>query len=60
MFDDENEPRHKKPVLEKLDKYSLDELAERIENLKAEIVRTEEEIRRKKAASAAAAGFFKT
>jgi uncharacterized small protein (DUF1192 family) len=59
MFDDELEPRHKKQMPEKLDKYSLDELAERIVMLKAEIARTEDEIARKKAANAAATNFFK-
>jgi uncharacterized small protein (DUF1192 family) len=60
MFDDDLDPRTKKPVLKKLDKFSLDELNDYIELMKAEIARVEEEIGRKKAASAAASSFFKS
>ncbi len=60
MFDDDLEPKKKTPVLKSLEKLSLDELAAYIEDLKAEILRTEGEIARKKAHAAAASSFFKT
>ena len=60
MFEnDDLDPRTKKPVLRKLDNFSLSELDEYIIRLKAEIVRAEEEIKRKRAASEAASTFFK-
>ncbi len=59
MFDDDLDPRTKKPVLKKLDRYSIDELYEYIENMKAEITRAEAEIKQKKAATDAAASIFK-
>lgn len=59
MFDDDLDPRVKKPVLKKLDNYSVDELRDYIALLKAEIERAEQEIARKKAAADAASLFFK-
>ncbi len=58
---DEDAPR-KKPVHEigeDLSKMSLDELAERVEILKAEIARIEEASASKKASADVAASFFK-
>ncbi len=60
MFDDDLDPRTKKPVLKKLDNYSIDELHAYIKNMKAEIARVETEIKRKKAATDAAANIFKS
>ena len=59
MFD-ESEPQKKttKPV--NLEPLSVDELLARVEELKAEIVRTEGEIAKKKAYASAASSFFKT
>jgi uncharacterized small protein (DUF1192 family) len=59
---DEDLPKKKKPVHElgeDLAKLSLDELAERIEMLKAEIARLEEAIRAKRASVDVAASFFR-
>lgn len=60
MFDDELEPKKKgaKPV--NLEPLSVDELLKRVDDLKAEIVRTEAEITKKKAYASAASTFFKT
>ena len=60
MFDDENEPRKKPSTFKDLERLSLDELNDYIEELKAEIVRAEEDIKKKKAKMAAASTFFKT
>jgi len=60
MFDDELEPRKKPQTLKNLERMSLDELAEYIMELKAEIVRVEEDIVRKKAKMQAASSFFKS
>jgi uncharacterized small protein (DUF1192 family) len=60
MFNDENEPRKKPPTFKDLERLSLDELDDYIAELKAEIVRTEEDIKKKKAKMAAASTFFKT
>lgn len=60
MFDDENEPRKKPSSFKDLERLSLDELDEYIAELKAEIVRAEEDIKKKKAKMAAASSFFKT
>lgn len=59
MFDDELEPRTKKPAVKNLEPMSVDELLAYIEGMKAEIVRTEEEIKRKKAHLEAASSIFK-
>lgn len=60
MFDDDLAPKKKIPALKNLEPLSLDELAAYIDDLKAEIVRTEGEIARKKAHAAAASSFFKS
>ncbi len=60
MFDDEPGPKKKLPALKNLEPLSLDELAAYIDDLKAEITRTEGEISRKKAHAAAASSFFKS
>ena len=59
MFDD-LEPQKKTPKLVNLEPLSVDELLIRVEELKAEIVRTEAEIAKKKAYASAASSFFKT
>jgi uncharacterized small protein (DUF1192 family) len=60
MFNDENEPRKKPSAFQDLERLSIDELENYITELKAEIVRAEEDIKRKKAKIEAAAAFFKT
>ena len=60
MFDEDIDPKTKKPALKNLEPLSLDELAQYIEDLKAEIARTENEVEKKKAHQNAAASFFKT
>jgi uncharacterized small protein (DUF1192 family) len=60
-FDDEDKPK-KKPVHEigeDLGKLSLDELAHRVEALKAEIGRIEEAAAAKRSSAALAESFFK-
>ncbi len=59
MHDDDLDPRNpvRKPKI--LDSYSLDELAEYISILKAEITRVEGEIVKKKQHRDAVAGLFK-
>jgi len=59
MFDDENEPQKKTPTLKNLEPMSVDELEEYIKDMKAEIVRTEDEIKRKKVHMDAASSIFK-
>ncbi len=59
MFDDDLDPKKKAAKLKNLEPMSVDELVAYVENLKAEIVRTEAEIARKKAYAQAASGFFK-
>ena len=58
MFE-ELEDRKKPQTPKDLEPCSLDELAEYIENLKAEIIRTEAEIEKKKAHMDAASSAFK-
>ena len=60
MFFDENEPIKKQASVKNLERMSLDELAEYIVELRAEIVRVEADIEKKKAKMAAASSFFKT
>lgn len=60
MFDDDLGPASKKPSPKNLEPMSIDELENYIMELKAEIVRTEGEIKRKKAHQAAAASIFKS
>lgn len=59
MFDDDLDPRTKKPALKNLEPLSIDELRDYIASLKEEITRTEAEIARKKAHADAASSFFK-
>lgn len=58
MFDEED-VRKKPPQPKDLEPFSLDELDEYIAQLKAEIIRTEAEIKRKKAHMDAASSVFK-
>jgi len=61
MFDEELDPRTKKPVKKDLTKMSVEELEQYIDDMKQEITRVEEEIKRKMAhREAASASFFKT
>ncbi|MDY0009039.1 MAG: DUF1192 domain-containing protein [Bdellovibrionales bacterium] len=48
IFDEDSEPKNKKPVLRPLDKMSLAELDEYLAQLEAEKTRVSEEIARKK------------
>lgn len=54
------EPRHKPKVLKNLEVMSIEALGEYIEELKAEITRTEAEIARKETARSAAESVFKS
>ena len=60
MDTDDLEPRKAKPQPKNLDPMSVEELADYIESLKAEIRRVEENMQKKKAHLSAAAGLFKT
>jgi len=62
MFDEDkdNEPQNQPKKLKPLDKLSVDELREGIEEMKIEIARYEQEIERKKAHATAAATLFKS
>lgn len=60
MFDDDLDPRTKKPTLKKLDNMSVEELENYIASMRAEIARVEEEIKRKRAYLAAASSLFKS
>jgi uncharacterized small protein (DUF1192 family) len=60
MFDDDLDPKKKPSKLKNLEPMSIDELASYIEDLKAEIIRTEAEIAKKKAYANAASSFFKS
>jgi len=60
MDTDDLEPRKMKPQPKNLDPMSVEELADYIEDLKAEIRRVEENMAKKKAHLTAAAGLFKT
>ena len=61
MFDDDLEPRHKKPGAQKknLEPLSIEELHIYISDLKTEIERTETEIARKITVRDAASSIFK-
>jgi uncharacterized small protein (DUF1192 family) len=52
-------PQKKKPPLRALDKLSIDELREYIEEMKTETARVEEAIKKKQASADAASLFFK-
>ncbi len=58
MFDPDLEPQKKTPKLKNLEPMSVDELSAYVEEMKAEIVRTEAEIAKKKAYANAASSFF--
>jgi len=60
MDTDDLEPRKAKPKPKNLDPMSVEDLAEYIEDLKAEIRRVEENMTKKRAHLSAAAGLFKT
>lgn len=60
MFDDENAPLKKSSTFKDLERMSIDELQDYIAELKAEIVRVEDDIKKKKAKFEAASAFFKT
>lgn len=60
MLDDDFDPKKKMQKLKNLEPMSVGELGDYIEALKAEIERTEAEMKRKKAYSAAASSFFKS
>ncbi len=59
MFDDELEPQHQPKALKNLEPLSLDELKNYIQEMRDEIIRTEEEIKRKKAHMDAVSSVFK-
>lgn len=59
MFDDDLDPKTKKPKPRNLDPMSIEELEEYTEDLKAEIERVATEIAKKKAHKDAAASIFK-
>jgi uncharacterized small protein (DUF1192 family) len=60
MDTDDLEPRKAKPKPKNLDPMSVEDLADYIEELKAEIRRVEENMTKKKAHLSAAAGLFKS
>jgi uncharacterized small protein (DUF1192 family) len=60
MFDDDLDPKKKAAKLRNLEPMSVDELLVYVEEMKAEIMRTESEIAKKKAYASAASSFFKT
>ena len=60
MFDEDLEPRKQKSAPKNLENMSVDELEEYIEELKAEIVRVEDDIDKKKGSLAAADSVFKS
>lgn len=59
IFDDDTEPKNRKKALKPLDSLSVDELAEYIAGLKAEITRAETEMAKKKNHLAAVDALFK-
>ena len=60
MFDENFDPKKKKPALKNLEPMSLDELTAYIQSMETEITRVKAEIERKKAHLNAAATFFKS
>ncbi|HEY8190249.1 MAG TPA: DUF1192 family protein [Micavibrio sp.] len=60
LFDDENTPQNQPKKKRVLDKMSVEELRQYIDDMKEEISRVEQEIARKKAHAAAAASIFKS
>lgn len=60
MFEDDLDPKTKKPALKNLEPMSIEELERYIVSMTEEINRVKVEIDRKKAHLAAASSFFKT
>lgn len=60
MFDDDNLPRNAPKKPQSLDKFSIEELEERIRTMKEEIIRAEQEIAKKKAHKDAVSSLFKS
>lgn len=60
MFDDDLDPRKKKPAAKPLDPVSIPELKEYIARLREEIVRAETEIAKKEKLKSAADAIFKS
>ena len=59
MLEEDFLPQKQKPQPKNLSSLSIDELYAYIDEMRAEIVRTEDEIKRKKASAEAASLFFK-
>lgn len=59
MFDDDNEPQHGKKALKDLTNMSVSELNDYIDELSAEIERTQEELKKKENYSSSVDTFFK-
>jgi uncharacterized small protein (DUF1192 family) len=59
IFDDETDPKSKKPKLRALDKMSVAELREYLQGLKDEAARVEADISKKEKHKAALEGLFK-
>lgn len=59
IFDDDLDPKYKKPKPRNLDLLSVPELREYIEQLKAEIIRVETDVARKEKHKTALDAFFK-
>lgn len=60
IFDDDTDPKTKKPKPRSLDNMSVPDLRDYIEQLKAEIVRVEAEAHKKEKHKAAADALFKS
>ncbi|MCE9507102.1 MAG: DUF1192 domain-containing protein [Alphaproteobacteria bacterium] len=60
IFDDDTDPKTKKPKLRALDNMSVPELKEYVRQLKDEIVRAEADIQKKEKHKAAADALFKS
>ncbi len=60
LFDDDLDPKSKKPKLRMLDNVSVPELREYVLQLKDEIIRVEADIRKKETHKAAADALFKS
>ena len=60
MFDDDLDPRTKKPALKNLEPMSIDELEAYIRSMEGEIERVRAEIAKKKAHQQAANSIFKS
>jgi uncharacterized small protein (DUF1192 family) len=60
MFDDDLDPKTKRPALKKLDNMSVDELELYIISMQEEIERVRAEVAKKKAYQQAADSFFKS